>query len=52
MELAAQLLAESGNTVSNIALEVGYSNYPYFTSTFKKYWGVTPSRYREEHPNA
>lgn len=52
MELAAQLLAEGGNTVSNIALEVGYSNYPYFTSTFKKYWGVTPSRYREEHQKA
>lgn len=49
MELAAQLLSESGNTVSNIALEVGYNNYPYFTSTFKKYWGVTPSQYREEH---
>lgn len=49
MELAAQLLTEGGNTVSNIALEVGYNNYPYFTSTFKKYWGVTPSQYREEH---
>lgn len=49
MELAALLLAEGNNTISNIALEVGYNNYPYFTSTFKKYWGVTPSQYREEH---
>lgn len=47
MELAAQLLAEGGNTISNIALSVGYNNYPYFTSTFRKYWGVSPSQYRE-----
>lgn len=47
MELAARLLEEGQNTISNIALEVGYDNYPYFTSTFKKYYGCTPSKYRK-----
>ncbi len=47
MELAARLLETGQNSVSNIALEVGYNNYPHFTSTFKKHFGVTPSQYRE-----
>jgi Response regulator containing CheY-like receiver domain and AraC-type DNA-binding domain len=49
MDLAARLLEDDRNTVSNIALEVGYNNYPYFTSTFKKYFGCTPTQYREDH---
>ncbi|MFV0467135.1 MAG: helix-turn-helix domain-containing protein [Lachnospiraceae bacterium] len=52
MELAAHLLTEDKTTVSNIALEVGYNNYPYFTSTFKKFYGCTPSEYRSKKTNA
>lgn len=45
MELAAQLLKSSEYTAAAVASRVGYSNYPYFSTTFKKYFGCTPSQY-------
>lgn len=47
MRLAGQLLQSKGTAINLVALEVGYTNYPYFTSAFKKYYGMTPSEYRE-----
>lgn len=47
MELAARLLKSSEYTAAAIAAQVGYSNYPYFSTTFKKYFGCTPSQYLE-----
>lgn len=49
MELAGQLLLDTSDSVANIALETGYDNPPYFTATFKKYYGCTPSQFREQH---
>ena len=49
MERAAKLLASTHSSINSIALEVGYENYPYFTSAFKKYYGTTPTQYRNAH---
>ena len=49
MQLSAELLENTLMSVSTIAIEVGYDNYPYFTSTFKKEYGCTPSQYRDQH---
>lgn len=50
MEKARELLlAEPGCDIAHIAERVGYNNSTYFTTAFKKYYGVTPSRFREYH---
>lgn len=41
------LLSEVNKDIADIAESVGYSNSTYFTTAFKKYYGMTPSRFRE-----
>ena len=41
------LLSEPSHSIAQISTEVGYSNSTYFTTTFKKYYGLTPSRFRD-----
>lgn len=48
MRLAARLLEVPGNSAVSVALQVGYSNYPYFSTTFKKIYHVTPSQYVQQ----
>lgn len=43
---AKVLLAESGMSIGQIALESGFSSAGYFTSVFKNLTGVTPTEYR------
>ncbi|MCR2802696.1 response regulator transcription factor [Paenibacillus soyae] len=47
MERAKKLLALPHYKITDISHEVGYSDHPYFTKTFKKVTGLTPSEYRE-----
>lgn len=48
MERARELLiSEPNHSIAQISAEVGYSNSTYFTTTFKKYYGFTPSRFRD-----
>jgi len=49
MELACQLLLHSNINITTIASQAGYSNYPYFVSTFKRINGMTPTQYRNQH---
>lgn len=49
MRLAAHLLEEPGASAVQVALRVGYSNYPYFSTTFKKMYQCTPAQYMQEH---
>lgn len=49
MKLAGILLSDEANTVNDVAEKAGYNNYPYFASSFKKYYGCTPSQYQKEH---
>ena len=45
MERAAALL-RSGKSVSEVADLTGFDNPKYFSTVFKKYFGVSPSKYR------
>ncbi len=48
IEKAKKLLERTALSVSEIAMETGYSNTAYFTKMFKKYTdGVTPREYRK-----
>lgn len=50
MEAAKDFLSKTQLSVSIIASKVGYSNFSYFSHTFKNYTGVTPQEYRKtEH---
>lgn len=48
MKLAAKMLEQSELYVTSIALNVGFSNFPYFSTQFKKYSGLTPVEYRKK----
>ncbi|OXM88341.1 response regulator transcription factor [Paenibacillus rigui] len=46
IQLAKQMLEIPHYRTTDIALEVGYENYPHFSRTFKKVTGVSPLEYR------
>lgn len=48
MEKAMRLLEDPRWQITDISAKVGYSNGNYFSKSFKKYTGLTPSKYREE----
>ena len=45
----AKQLIEKGMGVSAAALSCGFENPSYFTRTFKKHFGITPSKLRKHH---
>jgi signal transduction histidine kinase/ligand-binding sensor domain-containing protein/CheY-like chemotaxis protein/AraC-like DNA-binding protein len=49
MKRAAQLLAQSGLRISEVAFEVGVENVKYFRKTFQKIYGMAPSEYARQH---
>jgi AraC-like DNA-binding protein len=49
IERAKELLADTSIKISDIALNVGFSNQQRFNEMFKKYAGVTPLQYRKQH---
>lgn len=48
IEKAKDYLSHSNLPVSRIALEVGYSNFSYFSKTFRDLTGMTPNEYRNK----
>ena len=44
----AKRLLERGERVSDVAEKVGFDNFTYFSTTFKKYTGVSPNQYRKK----
>lgn len=48
---AASLLTATTYPVLKIADMSGYGDYCYFGKSFKKYFGVTPNKYRQLHAN-
>ena len=46
---AQKLLEESGESVLEIALSVGYQSHESFSRAFKKEFGVSPVQYRRHH---
>lgn len=49
MQKAILLLNDPRYQIANISAEVGYSNGNYFSKSFKKYTGLSPSKYREKN---
>ncbi|MBR2616453.1 MAG: helix-turn-helix domain-containing protein [Clostridia bacterium] len=49
LQKAKKLLTETNLPIEAIASGLGYSNIYYFSTAFKKRWGVSPSRYRSDH---
>ena len=47
MQQAKKLLEDPYMKIYEIAEKLGYSNKAYFSSTFQKYWGMTPSEFRK-----
>lgn len=48
MEKAMQLLGDARYQIADISSKVGYSNGNYFSKSFKKFTGLSPSKYREK----
>lgn len=46
---AAELLLKSKESISNIALDVGFNGISYFGKVFKKYMNCSPSEYRNKY---
>ncbi len=49
MVAAAKLLVNTPAGISQIAVQVGYANSPYFSSLFRKTYGCSPREWRERH---
>jgi len=47
LSLAKELLELTDLSVSEVALQAGYSCFSYFIHLFKRKEGMTPSRYRK-----
>jgi AraC-like DNA-binding protein len=45
------LLNEAGNSLTNIAYDLGYSDPAHFTRAFRRWSGMTPSAYRSNREN-
>ena len=46
IEKACEMLSETEQHISDIALSVGFDNFSYFVRKFREYKGVTPKKYR------
>ena len=49
MQQAFGLLANTSLPVGQVAQQVGYENYSYFLTLFRRVSGKTPSQYREKY---
>jgi two-component system, response regulator YesN len=45
MEKALKLIDKGTMKITDIAISLGYEDLSHFTKTFKKYTGVSPSKY-------
>lgn len=52
IELAASMLLSSNMSVKEISETLNYTDQPYFTKSFKKIVGCSPSEYRKANRNA
>ena len=51
MQTASKLLSTGNYKIYEVAEKVGYRDVAYFSSTFKKLTGVSPSEYQEQNHN-
>ena len=50
IQKAKNLLFKSDKSITEIAMDLGFSTSQYFATAFKRYTGRTPSSYRKETP--
>ncbi len=48
MVRAKEMLRNTDMSIGNIALLLGYSNVYYFSTSFKRKWGLSPTQYRSK----
>ena len=48
LEHAAELIKEKVSSIEEIALSLGFSSLAYFSSAFKKKYGVSPKQYQNK----
>jgi two-component system, response regulator YesN len=48
-KMAGHLLAKTDIPVSNIAVQIGYTNFSHFAKMFRKYSGMNPMEYRQKN---
>jgi AraC-like DNA-binding protein len=46
---AAERLATGARDLTDLALDLGYSDHSHFTNSFRQEWDLPPSRFRERH---
>jgi signal transduction histidine kinase/ligand-binding sensor domain-containing protein/DNA-binding response OmpR family regulator len=49
LNCASKLIIQKSGNISEIALEVGFSNPAYFSKCFREQFGLTPSEYKTNH---
>lgn len=49
LKQSLSLLDDPSLSVSEIAEKLGFFDYKHFQQSFKKYYGITPSKYRNKH---
>lgn len=49
MSAAAVMLVSSDRRITDISEQLGYSSIEHFSSAFKRYFGVSPRRYRKQN---
>lgn len=45
---AKELLLDRSQSITDVALDLGFASHSHFTDTFRKATGITPSRYRKD----
>lgn len=48
VRIAAQRLAAGALNLTELALDLGYADHSHFTNSFRKEWGLSPSRFRSQ----
>ena len=49
MKKAADLILENRYSIAEISYMTGFPNPKYFSTAFKKFYGISPSKYAEDH---
>mgnify|MGYP004453714443 CR=1 FL=1 len=49
MQKAQLLLRDEANTISEVVAQVGFDNFSYFSTQFKKYTGLTPNEWKRQN---
>lgn len=52
IDLAQEMLANTNHTITQVAMDCGFSSSQYFSSVFRKYSGVSPTDYRQGLPHS